>query len=619
MKTDKFREKVKGFREIDYKFADFVCEVQGIENKELFLAALLVSRVTGSQHAALNLTFAAKKSVRVFLDDDTPALATDLVLPDHDEWVKALKACDEVVGLPGEKKPLVLDDNGLLYLYRFWNYESRVANRIRSLARVSHNIVDINRLTKIVKVLFSKSGADTDWQKVATIATLYSNIIVISGGPGTGKTYTAARILALHLSVNSELSIGLAAPTGKAAKRLAESIRAAKTALPEDLIDRIPEKADTLHKLLSYLPATGRFRFNADNPLPNDLLIVDEASMVSLPLFVSLFDAMKPGCRLVLLGDKDQLESVETGSVFSDLTDSGNLNVFGRDFVDLCKNFDMKLPVKTGQGNLLTNKVIRLEHSHRFGKDSGIGRLATLVNDATDEAGADKVMGFLQSPGRFTDIAWKRVKQSELEGALEVAKAPGNILENLGAYWDVVSAVGSGKKTPKDALDAFGRFRMLVAVNRGEFGVEGVNAFIEGILCTRGRDSYAGRPIMVLKNDYNLHLMNGDVGVMLKDENNILKAYFPGEGDEIRGFMPAFLPEHVTAFAMTVHKSQGSEFDDVLLILPDTSSRVLGKEAVYTGLTRAKKRVEVWADPNVFRTAITRKTARTSGLMRMLG
>ncbi len=629
-------EKLKGkyacpwFKAVDHHFAGLLCRYsENCDSSGLYLSSLVLSAMTRAGHAAIDLKALAGKDIGVLSQDKGCAGR----LPEYGQWKGALRACQDVVGdRTHTDRPLVLD-NDLLYLNKFWKYEVFTAKRILAMSRRTHRF----QRHALTGKLFPCEPDDINYQFVAAAATMGANFTVITGGPGTGKTYTAARVLALHLAVNPDMVIRLAAPTGKAAQRLGEAIKAAKAGLAGILdrqtLDIIPEQATTLHRLLGYHPDVG-FRFNAENPLPVDMVIVDEASMVDLPLFAALFEALPGDAALVLLGDKDQLASVETGSVFHELTGPGMLNRFDRDFVsglDLLGYRGKPLPT-TGQGTL-QGRVIRLIKNHRVAGGSGIGVAAVLVNhaqDAQDVAGLIDVLrtGRLEDerfrklvyentgiqPGdRFDDLEWRQVE--EPEDALRRAVGPGNILSGFTGYREKVDLAAKGRANPQEVMDSLARFRVLCATNGGDFGVTGVNRVFDRLMGHAPDEPwYHGRAVMVLHNDYNLNLMNGDVGVVLRAQSG-LRAYFPAEGGGLRSFPVSSLPPNQTAFAMTIHKSQGSEFDQVLVLLPATDNPVLTKELIYTGITRARKTVAIWSTPEVFTNAVLRRTRRVSGLL----
>jgi exodeoxyribonuclease V alpha subunit len=452
-----------------------------------------------------------------------------------------------------------------------------------------------------------------DWQCVAAFAAARKKFCVISGGPGTGKTHTLVVILAMLLDMepNRKLRIAVAAPTGKAAARIQDSIRSIKTTLPcSDAVKaQLPERAMTLHRLLGNVPDSAYFRHNAGNQLPYDVIAVDEASMVDLALMAKLFQAVPASARVILLGDKDQLASVEAGAVLGDICSAPALDRFSRDFGDEFKQLTgWTLPASAGieRPPGLTDGVVQLRKNHRFSKKSAIFQLSTAINDGLIDVALDILRRGSSEPGG--DLASATLPpRTKLKIALKD--------KLIGGFREFLET-----NDPLQALGAMNRFRILCALREGAFGVAGLNRLAEELLeeaglIHAGSTWYSHRPLMITRNDYNLKLFNGDIGVILPEpENGDPRAFFVGPGNTLRKFLPIRLPECETAYAMTVHKSQGSEFDRVLMILPDRESPVLSRELLYTGITRARMNVELWFDEGVFRKGLSRRVQRTSGL-----
>ena len=430
-------------------------------------------------------------------------------------------------------------------------------------------------------------------------------LCVISGGPGTGKTTTVVRILALLLGQRADLRIALAAPTGKAAARMEEAVRAAKarTPLADAVRERIPDEASTLHRLLGARPGRARFRHDAERPLPLDALVVDEASMIDLALMAKLVAALPPRARLVVLGDRDQLASVEAGAVLGDLC--GDVPGFSDGFRRHVERITGdRLPAGHASASPLADAVVLLTRSHRFAAGSAIGRLAAAVNRG-DAATVQAVLGDARSEG----LGWRKGESATAHAAGAVA-----------AYAPYLAQVQSGAALA-DAFAAFRRFRVLCAHRRGPWGVETMNRLVEEELRRRmlveaGTAWYLGRPVLVTQNDYALGLYNGDVGLAVPDpdEDGRLRVAFEVEGGGVRLLMPSRLPAHEPVWAMTVHKSQGSEFDRVLLVLPDEDSPLMTRELVYTAITRARDGVEIAGDDTILLAAVERRLVRSSGL-----
>ena len=527
-----------------------------------------------------------------------------LALPALAAWQAALRA-SPLVGAPGAFTPLILEGERL-YLARYQAYEARLAAQL--LVRVAATpVVDEACLEDSLTRLFARNAgqAGPDWQRLAAAQAVRRSLAVISGGPGTGKTSTVVRLLAALLeqrgghpsggdpsggdpSGGQHLAIGLAAPTGKAAARMAEAIRNAKAELPvsEAIKAALPEQARTLHRLLGSRGDSPVVRHHAGNPLALDVLVVDEASMVDLALMAKLLDALPPQARLILLGDKDQLCAVEAGAVFAELCEGRGAGAEG--------------------GSRLGDGVVLLTHSHRFAGDSGIGELARRINTG-DAAGTLRLLGESRA-----DLAW------------QPEPSPQALLERLEqGYGPYLGVAQQGD--PATAFAAFNAFRALTAQREGSWGVSGLNEALEARfkrqLRLPARERwYPGRAVMVRQNDYALGLFNGDIGICLASDQG-LRVYFES-GDAAdqgyRPFAPARLPSHDSAFAMTVHKSQGSEFAEVLLVLPDQPSPLLTRALFYTGITRAKHRVEIWGQAARLAEAVNTRAERAAGLAERL-
>jgi exodeoxyribonuclease V alpha subunit len=613
---------VGALEDLDLHFARLIARV-GDGEGPVALAAALASQCTGQGHICLDLASVAGTRVGEEVGEGA------IEAPPLDQWVEQLRRCP-AVGHPGTFAPLVLDEAGRLYLYRYWDYQREVAEALALRIQDDPADVDVPGLRAGLDRLFPVPAGGPDWQRIAAAAAVLRRLTVISGGPGTGKTTTVIRLLALLLEQGGgrPLRIGLAAPTGKAAARMQDVIRAAKRDLPVEasVRDAIPEKASTIHRLLGWRPGTVGFRHDRENPLGLDVLVVDEASMVDLALMAKLIRALPPAARLILVGDRDQLASVEAGAVLGDICgespgvssafrrrlheatgmDPGGEACperFDRAQLGLVEGSRPEL-VEGGDGPPIRDAVMLLQRSYRFGEQSGIGQVARLVNQGKGRQAFELLAG-----GDFPDIAWRAVETpGELRRALAETAAD--------AFRDAVSA-----EDPESALAALDGFRILCARRSGPFGLEAVNGLVEDrleathLISLRGI-WYWGRPILVTTNDYHLRLFNGDLGVALPDPeaDQSLRVFFRAAEGGLRRIPPARLPIHETAYATTVHKSQGSEAERVLLILPNEASPVMTRELIYTGLTRARSRVEVWGTRAVFEAAVSRRLTRSSGL-----
>jgi exodeoxyribonuclease V alpha subunit len=535
-----------------------------------------------------------------------------------------------LVGTPQQpdSAPLILDAEQRLYLRRYFDYERRLALALRQRGAATGLTPPSAAAIGRLNALFPPStDAEIDWQKLAAASALLSRLTVISGGPGTGKTTTVLKLLACLLADDPDCRIALAAPTGKAAGRMVEALRGQagrltdEGLLPADLADKLPRQASTLHRLLGYQPQGG-FRHHAGNPLPVDVLVVDEASMLDLALAAKLVDAVPAGARLILLGDKDQLAAVEAGAVFAEIAGDPRLSPARRVELSRLTGFSVEAiePLAPLRETPLRDAVIWFTRNYRFHKAPGIGHLAELAN-AGDDAGA---------------VAWLRGQETcnvewlDDAGTGVSASLREQVLAGYEAYFAALPPPGSGQpddETLQAVFAAFNRFRVLCAVREGPRGIGALNRLVtETVLRRQGQalsgpdaEGFIGRPVLVLRNDYASRLFNGDIGLMLPGgEAGELMVYFPEGESSFRAVPRVRLPEHDTAFAMTVHKSQGSEFDRVALILPAAISRVVTRELIYTGITRARASVLLASAEAVLAEGIRRRTDRRSGLLARL-
>lgn len=564
-------------RPIDRQAAVFLC--RGVKDASGLLRTVvsLLSQAVGQGHVCLDLEEIAGQIVRI------PGQDEPLRLPDAASLIAALRSLPTLGG-PGEHCPLILDDAGRLYLYRYFRYEALLAEAIRARAASENAEIEEAALAEQLDRYFASDESEEDRQRQAALTALRRRFSVISGGPGTGKTTTVVRILGLLLEQpgGERLRIAMAAPTGKAAARLASSIASLRDSLPcaDEVKRAIPSQVTTIHRLLGTLPGSTGFRHDERNPLPCDAVIVDEASMVDLPLMTALVTALPPHARLVLIGDRDQLASVEAGAVLG----------------DICRAAE-------SPGSSIAGCVTVLDRNYRFGDGSGIAALSRAVN-AGDDREALRLLTDADSAAISIEATPPR------ETIKKRLAAP--VLDGFRAYLEA--------EMPAEALRCFDRFRILTALREGQWGATGMNHAAETLLHEAAlirRDTlfYRGRPVLVTENDYTHKLFNGDTGIIFPDpETGNLRAYFAAPDGTVRAIPPEFLPKHETAFAMTVHKSQGSEFERVLMVLPPDDSVLLTRELIYTGITRAKQSVTIWSDELVFSAAVKRRTERRSGL-----
>jgi exodeoxyribonuclease V alpha subunit len=573
------------------------------------LAAALASRALAFGHSVLPLDRVADLLAEIAVERAPPP-----PLPAVDTWREELRTSayvgdgtDDACG-----KPLVFA-NERIALRRYHDYEVRLANALRRLAGPVDAAPDPAWLRERLAKLFPRAAADdSDRQALAATVAQFRRVLLLTGGPGTGKTTTVARVLALRvghaLRSGVSLRVALAAPTGKAAARLAESLREnysqlhASGSIDASLRDALPNAASTLHRLLGGRPESVRFRHDAANPLAADLVVVDEASMVDLPLMCKLVEAVPPHASLILLGDRDQLPSVETGDVLAALCDAAGDGYARPEELapPASAQAGPQMPLQFGTRVPLAR--VELAKNYRQSADLEATALSAAIRDG-DAARAlnglreNAYLGVHWHSGRDTALA-AFVLDHSLPHYREIARAP----------------------TVEYALPMLRRHRVLTAVREGEAGSRLLNARIAQALQQPGaRDDafFHGRLVMIRENSYRHGLYNGDVGLVWRDADGSLRVWFETDAGP-RAWLPAALPAHESAFVLTVHKSQGSEFDDVLLVLPERSVRVSSRELLYTGITRARRALTLWANEDVLAEAISRRAQRWSGLAERL-
>jgi exodeoxyribonuclease V alpha subunit len=690
-------------------------------------AAFAVSRATSAGHVCVSLNRLAQRYGES-LDAAAAALAASGVVSDGTEDAVALR-------------PLVLDAAGRLYLARYYEDERRLARSIVAHAAASGQASPFDAghaqagaehtgdalAARLGRFFGSADTREVDWQRACAALSLSSRLTVVSGGPGTGKTTTVVGMLACLIDANPSLTIALAAPTGKAAQRMQEALLARASSLPAEIAERLPRTSHTLHRLLGLGQGT-RARYGRDNPLPYDLIVIDEASMIDLTLAAQLFDALAPQTRLVLLGDKDQLAAVEAGAVFAELSERPSFSAAGiariaqatgveearvkaalprsheatddalrasgfdagmvedEDGLDLFEPLDslddawawtgLDEPGLVDAGDdphtlsdepgaapfeprvapsqaigrsaaassfpvlenaPLVDCVVWLERNYRFGLDSAIGRLSMAIRRGDVQAALDALgAGRAAKDSAQTDLFafdLDAMQSADVDAPAVLDEDAGaslsaRTLERLARGFEpYVRALNDALAEPESERDcaplfnALNAFRILCATRLGARGVHTLNAQMAEQVrraarapLAVGTNWFAGRAVMVARNDYALGLFNGDIGIALPTREGALRVYFRTADGGVRAIAPAALPPHDTAFALTVHKSQGSEFDHAALVLPATAHRVLTRELVYTAVTRARKTVRVIGSREVFAGAIAAPTRRDSGL-----
>ncbi|MES2858911.1 MAG: exodeoxyribonuclease V subunit alpha, partial [Pseudomonadota bacterium] len=549
-------------RTLDHALAQSLRRLDPDAPDEVLAAAALASLAVANGHAGFD-----PASPRLLVD-------AELTWPDPEQWTQALLA-SPLIATPtmadDEAAPAALVyENGLLYLRRYREYERRLAMQLRRIAAQPPR-GDIAPIAPLFAMLFPDAD-DGDHQARAAALALRRALLLVTGGPGTGKTTTIARLLVLRVAQASRacaapLRIALAAPTGRAAERMAESLRRAvaqmaELAIDAALLEALPAQASTLHRLLGTIPDSPRFRHDSDNPLPFDIVVVDEASMVDLPLMCKLTDAVAKGAQLVLLGDPDQLPSVEAGDVLAAILGAaGDGDALSEEDATALQPLLGTTAIDAGTSSLRGHRV----HLLRGWRQDEALHLAPLA-EAVRHGDASQMLALLRG-GNLSNVHFH-------EGAEDPLQARPGLL----AHWRALATASD----PADALRQANRLRLLTAVREGPQGARGLNARIEAQLSGRRIGTppawFPGRLLLVTQNNYRHNLFNGDVGICLPDADGTPLAWFPGSGSEaVRAFHPAALPAFESAFAMTVHKAQGSEFDEVWLQLPRADSRVLSR------------------------------------------
>ncbi|WP_051208193.1 exodeoxyribonuclease V subunit alpha [Saccharospirillum impatiens] len=598
------RQRLANIQNIDLYLAAQLCDWLNCPEDWLFHTIAGASHTLQQGHSCLYLPAWAGKTE--WQTDDKPGYTFSAL----EDWLAKLSALP--IG-PDDNAPIVLEDDRL-YLRRYWHFERELAGYLRQ--RMHPNTEAAALDTKAAKAalhtLFPTlaepgdptADTQTDWQAIAAANALFNGFNIIAGGPGTGKTYTVTRLLAL-LAMTSphDLNILMAAPTGKAAQRLAESIRDAKRDLAGRIdllaLNSIPDDAKTLHRLLGVIPNQLDFRHNERNPLDCDVLLVDEVSMVDLPMMTRLFRALPEHTKVIFLGDADQLPSVAAGSVLADLAQRPHPG-YSQQRTKALKTLGLTVPTQSAQPEPKNSQLAApdyltfLKHSRRFGQHSGIGRLANQVINGEAEAS----LATLKSDAE--DLAW-----------IPADKAQQQISQWVDHWYRPIA--NAADKTA--AFEALFQFRLLCPARVGPLGVEALNERILKTLNPTRAPFFKGQPIMITENHYGVGLYNGDIGLIWPDDTTgHLMAWFQTGDNDYRPLAPGRLPRFETVYAMTIHKTQGSEFERVAIVLPEQAMGLLSRELVYTGLTRAKRELFVVGGEGVWCEGVLKQIDRNSGL-----
>jgi exodeoxyribonuclease V alpha subunit len=593
---------MQSVNDVHYQFASF------FKSETLKPYAYLVSKKLDEGHICLHLKDIPKEIKK------PPFIDIDKELDPRTELAgeKLVSKSD------GAKQPFVLH-NDRLYLQRYFNYESIILDRIHAfIASEAKEFLNrsnqLNKHKDLIQKLFglqnnlaATSDKNTDWQLTAALSGVLNNFTIITGGPGTGKTTTVAKILALLYTINPQLKVALAAPTGKAAARMAESLKNAKLPIDEQVTALFQSlEPSTIHRLLKAIPESPHFRQSKENPLKYDVIIIDESSMIDVALFAKLLDAIGDDTRLIMLGDKNQLASVEAGSLFGDLCQAQKvLNQFSIQRAEIINsiNPDKSRQIQASQITLsdhpLFEHIIELQHSHRFTGNEGIGRFSKAVIGNKGVVIKEFLKPDTDEQVIIDETYSKEIFEQFISGYEEFIREK-----------DVIAA-----------LHKLNSLRVLCAVREGEQGVYSVNQRIENYLHRKGLiaktgECYINRPIIVTRNYYNLELFNGDIGLLRYDAKGVLRAWFEDKEGKAKPVLPGYISQAETVFAMTIHKSQGSEFNQVLVMLPNTPDiPILTSELLYTAVTRAKKKAIIQGTEAIILKAAEARVQRGSGII----
>ncbi len=509
--------------------------------------------------------------------------------------------------LSDENVAFVLHQNKI-YLQRYFSYETETLTSIRSLIAsedISGRKKELIRLKDFVLQIFPETATKPDWQLIASLNAYLRNFSLITGGPGTGKTTTIAKLLAIVFKNRPEVKIALVAPTGKATARMKESLLLSKDRigkLPQEIKDKFDSiHSSTIHRLLGYQRETHYFKHHKNNPLSYDWLIIDESSMIGISLFSKLLQATPKHCQLVLLGDKNQLSSVDAGSLFGDICKSNEqtMNFFSEESASFLKEFGQEIPfMEMSKPNLMQEHIVELRQNYRFDSSSNIGKLSKEI--LFGKIDVDTLHALSKNEVSFkSDFQIKDIEP---------------FFQRFESYIE--------SDNPTDAINNFKKFRILCPSRIGAMGVEDINLKVEAYLRAKGLIKtknqygfYEHQPIMIRYNDYQLQLFNGDIGIILRDDDGRLTSFFESEDGSLKKVNPYLLNHYETVFAMSIHKSQGSEFDALVMVIPEsTNPNLLSKELIYTGITRAKKELNIFCNEQIFVNACQKNLKNATGM-----
>jgi len=621
----KAQQGITGIEAIDYFFAkEIYSSLPCSQPNTLFHLLLALSESLRNGHSCLPISAIADQCYGMSSDDTGVVLKHGYLLPNAEQLNDLLHS----LAIAEEDKHVLVFHNKSLYMRRYFQFESELSQSILNKNNPEDSSQDVNttQIKDCIAALFpsptnneqiNHSIQEIDWQKVAVANAINKRFAIIAGGPGTGKTYTVTKLLAALVMLNRHtiekkpLAITLVAPTGKAAQRLSESVGNAvenfKGQIDQQILSQIPVTAQTIHRLLGVIPNSPNFRHHQENLLDIDILLIDEVSMVDLAMMTRIFRALPIHCKVILLGDADQLPSVSAGSVLGDLAPRPHAGYSNKNIEYLSAVTGTKFSRnERADKNKSTKKdqnidhVVFLKKSRRFDDSGGIGKIASAV---------------IRGDAR---ISWQLLKDAKEGSQLTLLKCDSSIW--LAPLVDKYYRPLFTCEHVEEAFSLLLKFRVLCATRQGEQGVEHVNEQIQSLLFAQQnrpltKTLYHAQPIMISENDYRLGLYNGDIGIIWRNDSGHLMAVFEDSEQQFKWIMPSRLPKFETVYAMTIHKTQGSEFEHVALLLPNQNdNRLLSRELLYTGITRAKSQLSIATLPNVWRHGVESQVIRYSGL-----
>lgn len=640
------REAIATIEPIDYFFAQDLINAFSLHQSQrigLFHLLMALSQSLREGHICLPVNVIANTQYGYLSDEFGVVLNHGFVFSDSEILTNLLTSLQ--ISSDAEH-PIVFDQNRL-YLRRYFTFEQDLFIDIKRKSHsVSEDEIPRDLYHSCLEMLFPKdlnntTSQEIDWQKVAIANALNKNFSVIAGGPGTGKTYTVTKLLAaliyIHLqsvhvenTVNgpTQFKMALVAPTGKAAQRLSESIINAisgfRGVIDDNILDQIPNDTHTIHRLLRVIPNSPNFRFNENNKLDIDVLLIDEVSMVDLALMTRVFRALPENCKVILLGDADQLPSVSAGSVLNDLATRPFLGYSRTNAAYLKQLTSFEIPIlkksaKSASSDTNSQDCVTfLTKSRRFDGEGGIGKIAQAVIAGNYDQSWALLSNNISNKKLNNDFSVN--VSNEQPSNNEITHLKGELITWLLPLVEQFYLPLFTCKNVNEAFALFSQFRVLCATRVGEQGVDFINDLITSLLTNKGviksnQVLYAGRPIIISENNYHQGLYNGDIGFLWRNESGHLMAVFEDNISDTgyRWIMTSKLPHFETVYAMTIHKTQGSEFFHVAMILPNQKdNRLLSRELLYTGITRAKGHISISTNARVWRQGVETKITRYS-------